>query len=52
MAIDCNYILYKELLNTMFPNIQWETEGKAFRQIISTNPPSREDVNALQKLLD
>ncbi len=36
----------------MFPPQQWEGDGKAFKQIISTNPPSREDVNALQKLLD
>jgi hypothetical protein len=36
----------------MFPTLQWEAEGKAFKQTISTNPPSREDVNALQKLLD
>ena len=36
----------------MFPPVTWETEGKHYKQIISTNPPSREDVNALQKLLD
>mgnify|MGYP000880019227 FL=1 len=36
----------------MFPPVQWESEGKAVKQVISTNPPSREDVNSLQKLLD
>jgi dynein light intermediate chain len=36
----------------MFPPIQWEAEGKMVKQVISTNPPSREDVNSLQKLLD
>lgn len=41
MAIDCKYRHYLELLNSMFPNIQWEAEGKGFKQIISTNPPSR-----------
>ena len=41
-----------ELLNKMFPNLLWDAEGKHFKQTISTNPPSREDVNSLQKLLD
>jgi hypothetical protein len=36
----------------MFPAMNWETDGKNFKQIISTNPPSREDVNTLQKMLD
>jgi len=36
----------------MFPAVQWDAEGKHFTQTISTNPPSREDVNTLQKLLD
>ena len=36
----------------MFPEIRYEKDNKIFRQQISTNPPSREDVNTLQKLLD
>jgi hypothetical protein len=36
----------------MFPAVQWDADGKHFSQTISTNPPSREDVNTLQKLLD
>jgi hypothetical protein len=36
----------------MFPEIRYEKDSKIFRQQISTNPPSREDVNTLQKLLD
>lgn len=36
----------------MFPPVTWEAENKNFKKIISTNPPSREDVNTLQKLLD
>ena len=36
----------------MFPEIKYEKESKNYRQQISTNPPSREDVNTLQKLLD
>lgn len=41
-----------ELLNSMFPPLTWEGEGKNFKKSISTNPPSREDVNTLQKMLD
>lgn len=41
-----------ELLNSMFPAVNYEAEGKNFKKIISTNPPSREDVNTLQKMLD
>lgn len=36
----------------MFPPLTWDSEGKIFKKIISTNPPSREDVNTLQKMLD
>ena len=36
----------------MFPTVEWDSEGKHYRQNISTNPPSRDDVNSLQKLLD
>jgi hypothetical protein len=36
----------------MFPTVEWDGEGKHYKQNISTNPPSREDVNSLQKLLD
>ena len=36
----------------MFPAVNYEAEGKNFKKIISTNPPSREDVNTLQKMLD
>jgi len=36
----------------MFPEIRYEKDNKNYRQQISTNPPSREDVNTLQKLLD
>ena len=36
----------------MFPNIEWEEEGRQHKRSISTNPPSREDVNTLQKMLD
>lgn len=36
----------------MFPEIRYEKDSKNYRQQISTNPPSREDVNTLQKLLD
>jgi hypothetical protein len=36
----------------MFPNIEWDAENKHFKRQISTNPPSREDVNSLQKMLD
>jgi hypothetical protein len=36
----------------MFPPVQWDADGKHYTQTISTNPPSREDVNTLQKLLD
>jgi hypothetical protein len=32
--------------------MEWDAEGKHYKQTISTNPPSREDVNTLQKLLD
>ena len=41
-----------ELLTSMFPLIEWDSEGKHFKRQISTNPPSREDVNSLQKMLD
>lgn len=41
-----------ELLNSMFPPITWEFESKNFKKNISTNPPSREDVGTLQKMLD
>ena len=47
-----NATLLLELLNSMFPAQYWENEGKNFKKNISTNPPSREDVNTLQKLLD
>lgn len=30
----------------------WESDDKNYKKIISTNPPSREDVNTLQKMLD
>jgi hypothetical protein len=43
---------HSELLTKMFPTVEWDNEGKHFKQNISTNPPSREDVNSLQKLLD
>jgi dynein light intermediate chain len=36
----------------MFPSLNWESEGKNYKQIVSSNPPSREDVNTLQKMLD
>lgn len=36
----------------MFPTIEWDAENKHFKRQISTNPPSREDVNTLQKMLD
>lgn len=36
----------------MFPPLHWDADGKHYTQTISTNPPSREDVNTLQKLLD
>ena len=36
----------------MFPVIEWEAENKQNKRMISTNPPSREDVNTLQKMLD
>jgi dynein light intermediate chain len=36
----------------MFPPVTWETEGKNFKKIISINPPSRDDVGTLQKMLD
>jgi hypothetical protein len=53
LALDCiihNYSL--ELLNSMFPPASYEADGKTFKKTISTNPPSREDVNTLQKMLD
>jgi hypothetical protein len=36
----------------MFPPASYEADGKTFKKTISTNPPSREDVNTLQKMLD
>jgi hypothetical protein len=36
----------------MFPTLEYEAEGKVQKRQISTNPPSREDVNSLQKMLD
>ncbi len=36
----------------MFAPVHFEAEGKTYKKVISTNPPSREDVNTLQKMLD
>ena len=52
LAIDGKVKLILDLLNSMFPPEFWEAEGKNFKRNISTNPPSRDDVNTLQKLLD
>jgi dynein light intermediate chain len=52
LAIDCTILLILELLTSMFPPVSYETEGKNYKKVISTNPPSREDVNTLQKMLD
>ena len=52
LAIDCTKNNNVELLTSMFPPLTWDTDGKIFKKIISTNPPSREDVNTLQKMLD
>jgi dynein light intermediate chain len=52
LAIDCTIFVIEELLNSMFPPVNYEADGKTFKKVISTNPPSREDVNTLQKMLD
>lgn len=52
LAIDCIDIYIVELLNSMFPPTVYDADGKTYKKIISTNPPSREDVNTLQKMLD
>ena len=52
LAIDCNQFHNLELLISMFPQLEWDADGKHLRRNISTNPPSREDVNSLQKMLD
>eukprot|EP00919_Chromeraceae_sp_WS-2016_P041798 GHVR01099520.1.p2 GENE.GHVR01099520.1~~GHVR01099520.1.p2 ORF type:complete len:112 (+),score=7.60 GHVR01099520.1:2108-2443(+) len=36
----------------MFPPVSWEEDLKKYKQTISSNPPSRDDVNTLQKMLD
>ena len=36
----------------MFPPVSYEADNKTYKKVISTNPPSREDVNTLQKMLD
>ena len=52
LSIDGKQLLIAELLNSMFPPVSYESENKNFQKVISTNPPSREDVNTLQKMLD
>lgn len=53
LAIDCIHLATMiELLNSMFPPLCYEADGKSYKKVISTNPPSREDVNTLQKMLD
>lgn len=53
LAIDCIHVLIiLELLTSMFPPVAYEADGKNYKKVISTNPPSREDVNTLQKMLD
>lgn len=41
LAIDCTCLLILELLSSMFPPVAYEADGKTYKKVISTNPPSR-----------
>ena len=41
-----------DVLDAIFPGVQWTQDGKLYNKKVSKTPTSRDDVAQLQKLLD